>query len=269
MGVTVFRISVGFVVGVLILLGVSLFLSSRALDEQARLAESGDLRGAQVQVERAARLDPFGPLPMSAEGYLELRRGRPQAAVEAFREATKRDPRNYINYVSMGSVQREQLGDPKAAARSFREAIERNPNAYSVRSLLAATLLSSGDLEGAKEQYAWLREKDKATFNDLYTLGRLYLRTGEPAKGAEAFREARDRAQASLGGLRGEERERREELVTSLDLAVADAFVVQRDYEGALEVLRESESEQAPALIALLEVDPERYRESVIENRVD
>jgi len=269
MASTVFKVSVGFVVGALILLGSSLYLSSRALEEQARLAESGDLQGAEAQIERAARLDPFGPAPLASEGYLELRRGRPEAAVEAFREATRRDPANYINYVSMGSVQRQRLGDAEAAAESYRQALRRNPNAESVRSLLAEALLSSGDLRGAREQYEWLWENERASFNDLYTLGRLYLRTGEPEEGVAAFEAAREQAVAGLGSLQGDDRERREELVSSLDLAIADAYVVQRDYEAALEVLEASDSEQAPAIRALLERDPERYRRSVLETRVN
>jgi len=269
MGSTVFKVSVGFVVGILILLGVSLYLSSRALDEQARLAESGDLQGAMVQVERAARLDPFGPAPLASEGYLELRRGRPEAAVEAFRQATERDPANYINYVSMGSVQRERLGDARAAAESYRQALKRNPNADSVRSLLAEALLSSGDLRGAREEYRWLQEQEKASLNDLYTLGRLYLRTGEPGEGVRAFEGAKRQAMVGLEDLQGDERERREDLISSLDLAIADAYVVQRDYEAALATLEASDSEQAPAIRALLEQDPERYRRSVLETRVN
>jgi len=264
----VFKVSVGFAVGVLLLLGVSLYLSDRALQEQLRLAESGDLRGAAAQIELAARLDPFGPAPLASKGYLELRRGRPGAAVEAFREATERDPANYVNYVSMGGVQRERLDDPEAAAESYRRAVGRNPNAYSVRSLLAEALLNSGDLMGAREQYEWLREHDKATLSDLYTLGRLYLRTNEPERAVGVLEQARGLASAGLGALEGEERESREDLVASLDLAIADAYVIQRDYEAAQRVLSESESEQAPAISSLLATDPERYRDSAVENRV-
>ena len=49
-----------------------------------------------------------------------------------------------------------------------------------------------------------------------------------------------------------------------MELAIADALVVQGRYGEAREVIAESSSEQAPALLHLLNSDPEAYRESVV-----
>jgi hypothetical protein len=60
LGRVVFKISVGFVAGALILLAVSLYLSNRFLEDQLRLAETGYLQGATNKVQWAAPpADPF------------------------------------------------------------------------------------------------------------------------------------------------------------------------------------------------------------------
>ena len=53
-----------------------------------------------------------------------------------------------------------------------------------------------------------------------------------------------------------------------MDLALADALVVQGDYAGAREILANSSSNQAPALLHLLDADPEAYRESVVNSGI-
>lgn len=250
------------------LLGTSLYLSDRALDAQAEVAKSGDLAGAAAQAERAAALDPFGATPLASRGYLELRRDRPKDALRAFEEARDRDPANYANHVAVGNVQRQHLGQPGAAVESYRAAVKRNPNADTVRPLLGQTLLEVGDVRGAIEQYEWLLEKGRISSSDRYVLGGLYLRANEPEKGLATFRSAREQAVAGLEGLSGEDREVREQFVDSLDLAIADALVLQRDYDGAREVLEASGSEQAPSILAVLNQNPDKYRESVSRARV-
>ena len=264
MGRIVFKISVGFVTGALILLAVSLYLSNLYLKEQLRLAEIGNLRGAWDKVQLAARLDPFGSEPLAARGYLELRQGHTNEAVEAFQEAIARDPANYRNYATLGNVQRQQLGDPEAAAQSYRDALERNPRAFTVVYSLGEALLSSGDLEGARAQYEWLRERENIPLKGLYSLGKIHTRLGEPEEAIKTFEEAKEGAGAGGESL---DEPQREQFLESLDLAIADALVVQGSYDEAREVLLQSSAEQAPARLALLD-DPEGYRTSVLEDRI-
>ena len=249
--------------GALILLAVSLYLSNHFLKEQLRLAEIGDLRGARVDVERAARLDPFSSDPPVAEAYLELRQGQTEAAAKAFDEAIRREPANHTNYMSLGDLQRQQLNDPEAAVESYREALSYNPHATAVVARLAETLLSTGDIEGAKAQYEWLRENEKIPLKGLYTLGKIQIRLGEPEEAIKTFEDAKEEAGTESSD-KSEEAQRKA-FIESLDLAIADALVAQGSYDEAREVLWQSSSEQAPAVLALLDEDPEAYRESVLD----
>ena len=265
MGKVTFKISVSFVTAALIALALSLYLSNYYLREQARLAETGDLKGARVQVERAARLDPFSPAPPASAAYIELRQGRPEAAARAFQQAIRRDPANYENYAALGNLQAQQLGDPVAAVESYREALRRNPLSNAVVSRLAEALLSTEDYEGAREQYEWLRENAGISAKELYTLGRVQVRLGVPEKAIETLEEVRESVGEGLESLDEPQRAEMRALLESVDLAIADALIAQGSYAEAREHLSQSEAEQAPAILALLANDPEGYRRSALE----
>jgi tetratricopeptide (TPR) repeat protein len=264
LGRIVFKVSVGFVTGALVMLAVSLYLANLYLKEHLRLAEIGNLERAGDRVELAARLDPFSPDPLSAEAYLELRQGRTEQAAEAFQKAIWRDPNNYRNYAALGNLQRQQLGNPKDAAESYRNALKYNPHATTVVSLLAEALSSSEDLEGAKAQYEWLQERGKISLKDLYNLGKIQVQLGEPGEAIQTFEDAKERVVAGQESL---DESQREAFLESLDLSIADALVVQGSHDEAQEILLQSSAEQAPARLALLD-DPESYQRSVLETPV-
>jgi tetratricopeptide (TPR) repeat protein len=270
LGRAVFKISVGFVAGALILLAVSLYLSNLYLKDQQRLAETGDISSAMEKVEWASRLNPFSPAPPSSEAYLELRQGRAEAAAAAFQDAIDRDPYNYKNYEALGNLQRQQLGDPEEAVKSYRKALERNPYAASVISRLGEALLAAGtsteNLEEARTHYEWLQERRRIPLKDLYTLGKIQTRLGEPGEAMETFEEAKERAGTELEEPSDESRQdQRRAFFDSLDLAIADALVVQGSLDEARAYLAQSEAEQAPTILALLDEDPVSYRQSVFD----
>jgi tetratricopeptide (TPR) repeat protein len=270
LGRAVFKISVGFVAGALILLAVSLYLSNLYLKDQQRLAESGNLPRAMDKIDWASRLDPFSPAPPSSEAYLELRQGRAEAAAVAFQEAIDRDPYNYKNYEALGNLQRQQLGDPEEAVKSYRKALERNPHAATIVSRLGEALLSAGtsdeNLEEARSHYEWLRERGRIPLRDLYTLGKVQTRLGEPEEAIETFEEAKERAGTEPEESSDESRQaQRRAFLDSLDLAIADALVVQGSFEEAREYLAQSEAEQAPAILTLLNDDPVSYQQSIFD----
>ncbi|CAN5214597.1 hypothetical protein BH24ACT19_BH24ACT19_21070 [soil metagenome] len=264
----VIKVSVGFATGALILLAISLYLSNYYLKQQLRSVETGNLQDAQREVELASLLDPFSPAPLVFDAYLELRQGRTEAAVGAFREAIEREPHNSENRVALGDLQRQQLGDPEAAAESYREALKYNPYSAAAISRLGDALLNAGDLEGAKAQYERLRERGKISLKDLYALGRIQVQLEEPEEAIETFEEAREMAGKRLESLDESQRTERETFIESLDLAVTDALVVQGSYAEAREVLSRSEAEQASAVLALLNEDPESYRETVLDDTI-
>lgn len=252
---------------VLALLAMSLYLSEHYLGEEQRLIAAGDLQGGLEAAQKAGRVDPFDPEPLEDVSFIRQQQGRNEEAVAALREAADRDPNNYIIYLELASLQ-SALGDPTAAGENYRKVLELNPQSYSGRSGLAELLLRRGDLEGAKREYEKIEEAGKIYYTDLYDLGRIYVRTGEPKEGYEAIKKARHQASKDAETLEGPFKAQRQRLVQSMDLALADALVVQGSYGRAARVLSDSPSEQAPGLLRLLETDPEAYRDQVMNSDI-
>ena len=257
----IFRVSAGFLVGVLVLLAVSLYLSEHYTNEYQRLSAAGDVEGAMHKVDLAARLNPFDADPLEARSYLLQRQNRLGEAEQALKEATGRDPQDFVPYLALGNLRMTRLNDPAAAARSYREALERNPRLILGKTSLAQAYIQQGKLEEARRVYEDLRKTKDLTYQGLYDLGRIYVRSGRPDEGVKTIRTAQRRVDNDLGatGRSGQVRSLR----TSMDLAIADAFVVQGEYWKARRIVAESSAEQAPAILRLLNTNPEEYRESV------
>jgi tetratricopeptide (TPR) repeat protein len=264
----VFRISAGFLVGALVLLATALSLSEYYLDESQRLSAAGDVQGAMEASQMAVRLDPFDTEALETQSFLLEQQGRYEDAAAALREAIERDPHDYIPHLMLANLQLNELDDPDAAVESYRDALRRNPKASSVREALARALIRKGELGEARQEYEKLREGEKISFQGLYDLGRIYVRTGKPHEGLQAIKRAKQRAEAGLDELEGPVKIQRQELIESMQLAIAEAYVVQGRYAKAREIISQSSSEQAPALLRLLNSDPEAYRESVVSSAI-
>ena len=251
----------------LALLAMSLYLSEYYLGVERRLIAAGDLPGGLEAAQTAGRMDPFDPEPLEDVSYILQQRGQNEEAVGSLREAVDRDPNNYIIYLELASLQ-FALGDLTGAGENYRKVLELNPKAYAARSGLAALLLERGDLEGAKREYEKVEEAGEISYTDLYDLGRIYVRTGEPEEGYKAIKRARRQASKEAETLEGSLKAQRQTLVESMGLALVDALVVQGSYGRAARVLSDSSSEQAPGLLQLLETDPEAYREQVVNSDI-
>lgn len=263
----IFRLSAGFLVGVLALLAAVLYLSDYYMAEQQRLAAAGDVTGAMEASRKAVRLDPFDTDALQAQSFLWRQQKERDMAVLALKEAIERDPNNYLPYLTLANF-RLGIGDLDAAAEGYRDVLELNPNAVSARSSLAQALARQGKLRKARAEYEVLEEEDNISYQDRYDLGRIQVRTGDPQEGVKNIRRARRAAAADLrktGTLAGE---RQRQLLVSMDLATADAFVVQGRYVQARRILAQSPSEQAPGLLELLNLDPGAYREQVINSGI-
>ncbi|MGH3145816.1 MAG: tetratricopeptide repeat protein [Rubrobacter sp.] len=267
----VFKAAVGFVAATLILLASTLYLSKYYLQRQQQLAAE-NVEAALESTRLAARLSPLDSEPLVVESNLLSAQGDMAGALGALQEATRRDPANNVNYTTLGSFYLNQMDNPEAAVGAYREALERVPNATNVRGLLATALSRSGDLEGAKREYEKLAEVDRLPLQSRYSLGKIYARTGEPEKAIETLRDTRERAEERLGKAKepqkAQKEAQREAFVQSVDLAIADAYVAREDYEGAITVLEQSQSPQAPAIIELLRTDPATYRQQVLESEI-
>jgi tetratricopeptide (TPR) repeat protein len=261
----IFRLSAGFLVGVLALLATLLYLSDYYTGEQQRLAAAGDVAGAMEASRKAVRLDPFDTDALQAQSFLWRQQKRQDRAVLALKEAIERDPNNYLPYLTLANL-RLGMGDLDAAVNGYRDVLQLNPNAVSARSSLAQMLARQGKLQEAKEVYEALEEETNISYQDRYDLGRIQVRTGEPAEGVKNIRRARRMAASELNRPRMQVAER--QLLVSMDLATADAFVVQGRYGQARRILAQSPSEQAPGLLELLNLDPAAYREQVINSGI-
>ncbi len=263
----IFRLSAGFLVGVLALLATVLYLSDYYSGEQQRLVAAGDQAGAMEASRRAVRLDPFDTDALQAKSVLWRQQGKYDRAALALREAIERDPNNYLPYLSLANL-RLATGDLDAAVNGYRDVLELNPNAVLARSSLARTLTRQGKLREAREEYEALEVEKSANYEDLYDLGRIQVRTGEVADGVKNIKRARRMAKAEQDRMRGPATERQRQLLVSMDLATADALVVQGRYGQARSILAQSPSEQAPGLLELLSSDPAAYREQVITSDI-
>jgi predicted Zn-dependent protease len=261
----IFRLSAGFLVGVLALLAAVLYLSDYYTGEQQRLAAAGDMVGAMEASRRAVSLDPFDTDALQAQSFLWRQQKKHDRAVLALKEAIERDPNNYLPYLILANL-RLGTGGLDAAAKGYRDVLDLNPNAVSARSSLAQTLARQGKLQEAKVEYEALEEVKEITYQDRYDLGRIQVRTGEPLEGVKNIRRARRVAVDELKRTRIPVGER--QLLVSMDLATADAFVVQGRYGQARRILARSPSEQAPGLLELLNRDPAAYREQVINSGI-
>ncbi len=264
----VFRISAGFLVVALVLLATALSLSEYYLEEERRLAAAGDVEGALEASQTAIRLDPFDTDALEEQSVLLQQQRRHEEAADALRQAIERDPNNYMPYLRLGTLQLYALDNLDGAVESYREALRLNPKATAASEALAQALIRRGDLGDAREEYEKLREEETISYQGLYDLGRIYVRTGKPGEGLQAIRHAQRRAEAGLEELEGPLRTQQQELIESMDLAIADALVVQGRYDKAREVIAQSSSEQASALLHLLNSDPEAYRESVVMSEI-
>jgi tetratricopeptide (TPR) repeat protein len=267
MSTTVFRLAAAFLAGVLTLLAVSFSLSEYYGEEQQRLAAAGDPRGALEASRRAVWLDPFDTEALEAQASLLQQQQRYEEAAAALREATERDPVNYLPYLFLANLQ-ATMDDYDAAAESYRDVLRLNPKASVASVYLAQILTTQGKLEEAKEEYLTLEREGRITFKGLYDLGRIEVRTGEAEEGLRDIKKARRQGAAELDRLDGPLKEQREQLLVSMDLAIADALVVVGREDRAAEVLEASPSEQAPSLLNLLYSNPEAYREQVVNSEI-
>jgi Flp pilus assembly protein TadD len=238
------------------------------MNQKQQLAAAGNIEGALEKTQAAARLNPFDSIPLVAQSNLLQQQGKNEAAAEALEEAIARDPANYSNLVSLGNLQSTRLNQPEKAVENYERALEKIPRDTGLIFTLAQAHTRMNDLEGAKREYEKLVELKKIPPRGLFNLGKIYVRTGDPERGVETLQKAKARASAGLEKAQDAKREERAAFVRSVDLALVDALVVEGRYDEARAALQESDAEQAPAILELLNTDPEGYRETVLNSEV-
>jgi tetratricopeptide (TPR) repeat protein len=256
-----------FVVALAAMAG-AFYLSDYYTAEQRRLAAAGDPQGAIDASRLAVRFDPFDTDALEARSFLLQQQRQYNQAAGALREAIRRDPNNYLTHLMLANLQLTQLDDLDSAIESYREVLRLNPQSSVARNSLAQALVRRGDLDAAETEYEELAERRKISTQGLYDLGRIYVRTGKPEEGLRIIKRARRQAEAAIDGMEGPLKRQQQQAVTSMDLAIADALVVLGRYDEAREVIEASSSAQAPALLQLLDSDPEGYRQTVVNSEI-
>lgn len=256
----------GFVIVALVLLAGAVYMSVHYMNQEQQLAATGDIEGALEKTGTAARLNPFDSTPLLVQSNLLILQGQNEAAAEALGDAIERDPANYVSRVSLGNLQAGRLNQPEEAVKSYKQALKQTPRDTGLISALALALTRVDDLEGARLEYEKLVKLERISPRGLFNLGKIYVRTGDPEKGVETLQEAKRRASASLERAEESKRADKEAFLMSVDLALVDALVVEGRYDEARAALQESGSEQAPAILQLLDMDPEVYRETVLNS---
>lgn len=267
MSQTIFKISAGFLVVSLAMLASSLYVSERHLQSQQQLAAAGDEQGAMEAANSAARFDPFSAEPLQVQSSILQNRGRDPGAERVLQQAVRRDPNNYLIYLSLGNLQMSRAKFEEAEG-NFRKALQLNPMASSATGSIAESLVRRGALEEAGAEYEKLLEEGQIDTLGLYDLGRILVRTGEPRRGYVTINQARRLAETELRALEEPQRSQQEDLIESMKLAAADALVALGNYDAAYEQVAQSDSEQAPALLELIATDPEGYQESVVSSAI-
>ncbi len=102
------------------------WLAERELRKVNVALDRGELEAANDAVERARSLDPLSLQPVFADARVAEQRRREVAALEAYREATRLQPKNPESWLQLGLYEFD-IGDRCAAYRDLNEAYTLDP----------------------------------------------------------------------------------------------------------------------------------------------
>jgi tetratricopeptide (TPR) repeat protein len=102
------------------------WLAARELQQVNLALDRGDLEAAHDAVAHARSLDPLSLQPVFADARVAERRRREVAALEAYREATRLQPKNPESWLQLGLYQFD-IGDRCGAYRDLNEAFTLDP----------------------------------------------------------------------------------------------------------------------------------------------
>lgn len=188
-------------------------------------------RDSETLWEHALRLEPRHSTALTHLGHLMLDRGKPDRAVERFREAVDVDPQAFTAYIMLGETHR-RLGRPEEAIGFLQRAIEIRPGLSQAHYSLGDCLLMLGKVPEAREQYRLaLRRTGHIGVTSLIPPG------GAPDRGIGLL----------IKRLR--RRVRREPQSAAARMELANALARRGDFDAAAETFRET-----------LELDPRGVR---------
>ncbi|MFH2051485.1 MAG: tetratricopeptide repeat protein [bacterium] len=172
------------------------------VDLAAWQTEREDFAGAGTTLDRAARLDPALVRVPFQRGLLELRRGRPDDAAEAFARAVDLDPEGAANHLNLG-IARYQAGDVAAAVPAFRRAVALRGDLTMARLLLAQGLAATDSLAAAEREYRAVLDREPQNAKALRGVGFCRLRKADYAAAATAYAAAAEAEPGNADGWAG------------------------------------------------------------------
>lgn len=107
------------------------YLGSTALEQSALALRAGDFPTARAQARRAARLQPWSPIPWRALGDVEGEAGNTRAALADYRRMLAKDPNDWFAWYAVAVA-----SEGTARAEAARAGLRLNPRSPELAALL-------------------------------------------------------------------------------------------------------------------------------------
>ena len=160
--------------------------------------KSGQPDAAGEAARRATGRDPSQPYPWNVLGRVQLAAGDARAAGTSFETALARNPNFIPARINRAALLLSQ-GDPAFAASEFRRALQISPNEPAARRGLARALSDAGDRKSALAEFQKIVQAEPGDLSSTAALATLLLEAGDHAEARRAGELLRDAGQANVG----------------------------------------------------------------------
>jgi tetratricopeptide (TPR) repeat protein len=147
----------------------------------------GNLPAVEAHLQRALRLAPTVPAPRHAWARFLATTGRTDAALDAYRETLRLDPRNVGARIDQADLLVTARADAAAAEPLYREALDLAPDHAGARYALGNALLLLDRLDEARTEVTASARLEPQNALPLHLLGVIELRRGDQAAALDAF----------------------------------------------------------------------------------
>ena len=145
-------------------------LSAETHIATGRLLESRDqFAAAQIEYEKASKLEPKNVIALVSLARLQDRQGKPDEAIATYQKAAKADPKSALVQNDLGLCYARKRDLPSAIA-TLTKAVEMEPKKPNYRNNLATVLVEAGRAEEALKQLVAVHPPAAAHYNVAYLL---------------------------------------------------------------------------------------------------
>ncbi len=122
------------------------------LREGLKFYQQGDIKGAELALQKAINLEPENAALHSNLGIILADQNRFEESIREYREAVRISPLNPVFHNNLGNVL-SRTGDLKGASKEYREAVRLNPNYALAYFNLGTALGNLRELENSNVAY--------------------------------------------------------------------------------------------------------------------